>query len=66
LIINFSLSPDTAALTVSVAQLKILHKNNHFYKTSLGKLTIPENITGFMDKAVFNGFKILSIERENA
>jgi len=51
---------------VSVAQLKILHKNNHFYKTSLGKLTIPENITGFMDKAVFNGFKILSIERENA
>jgi PIN domain nuclease of toxin-antitoxin system len=34
-------------------------------KTSLGKLTIPENIAGVMDKALSKGFKILPIEREH-
>jgi len=34
-------------------------------KTSLGKLTIPENISGLMDKALSNGFKILPIKREH-
>ena len=34
-------------------------------KTSLGKLVIPEDITGVMDKALLNGFKILPIEREH-
>jgi len=34
-------------------------------KTSLGKLVIPENVTGLMDKAISKGFKILPIEREH-
>jgi PIN domain nuclease of toxin-antitoxin system len=34
-------------------------------KTSLGKLVIPENIAGVMDKALSKGFKILPIEREH-
>jgi PIN domain nuclease of toxin-antitoxin system len=34
-------------------------------KTSLGKLTIPENIAGLMDKTSANGFQILPIEREH-
>jgi len=34
-------------------------------KTSLGKLTIPENSSVLIDKAVFKGFKKLNIEREN-
>ena len=34
-------------------------------KTSLGKLTVPEGISGLMDKALFKGFKILPIEREH-
>ena len=34
-------------------------------KTSLGKLTVPENISGLMDKALSKGFKILPIEREH-
>jgi len=32
-------------------------------KTSLGKLVIPDNISGLMDKSLLNGFKILPIER---
>ena len=34
-------------------------------KTSLGKLTVPESISGLMDKALSKGFKILPIEREH-
>jgi len=34
-------------------------------KTSLGKLTVPENIASLMDKALANGFQILPIEREH-
>ena len=34
-------------------------------KTSLGKLSVPENISGLMDKALSNGFQILPIEREH-
>ena len=34
-------------------------------KTSLGKLVIPENVAGLMDKAIFKGFKILPIERSH-
>jgi PIN domain nuclease of toxin-antitoxin system len=34
-------------------------------KISLGKLIIPENISGLMDKTLSNGFKILPIEREH-
>jgi len=34
-------------------------------KASLGKLTVPENIAGLMDKALANGFQILPIEREH-
>ena len=34
-------------------------------KTSLGKLAVPEGISGLMDKALFKGFKILPIEREH-
>ena len=34
-------------------------------KAGLGKLVIPENIAGLMDKALFKGFKILPIEREH-
>ena len=34
-------------------------------KASLGKLVIPENIAGMIDKALVNGFKILPIEREH-
>jgi len=34
-------------------------------KTSLGKLTIYEDIAGVMDKALSKGFKILPIEREH-
>jgi len=34
-------------------------------KMSLRKLSIPENISGLMDKAVLKGFKILSIKREH-
>ena len=34
-------------------------------KARLGKLSIPENISGLMDKAVLKGFKILPIEREH-
>jgi PIN domain nuclease of toxin-antitoxin system len=34
-------------------------------KTSLRKLTIPENISGLMDKTLSNGFKILPIECEH-
>ena len=34
-------------------------------KTSLGKLTTVGNIADVMNKAVFKGFKILSIEREH-
>jgi PIN domain nuclease of toxin-antitoxin system len=34
-------------------------------KTSLKKLVILENIAGVMYKALFNGFKILSIERKH-
>jgi PIN domain nuclease of toxin-antitoxin system len=34
-------------------------------KTSLGKLVIPENIAGVIDKSLSKGFKILPIEREH-
>ena len=34
-------------------------------KTSTGKLVFYNNIADIMDKAVFNGFKILPIEREH-
>ena len=34
-------------------------------KTSLGKLAVPEGISGLMDKALLKGFKILPIEREH-
>jgi PIN domain nuclease of toxin-antitoxin system len=34
-------------------------------KASLGKLVIPENIAGLMDKALFKGFRILPIERNH-
>ena len=34
-------------------------------KTSLGKLVVPENIAGLMDKALSKGFKILPIERKH-
>ena len=34
-------------------------------KTSIRKLTIPENIAGLMDKTLANGFQILPIEREH-
>ena len=34
-------------------------------KTSLGKLAVPEGISGLIDKALSKGFKILPIEREH-
>ena len=34
-------------------------------KTSLGKLTVPEGISGLMDKVLSKGFTILPIEREH-
>ena len=34
-------------------------------KTSLGKLAVPEGISGLMDKALLKGFQILPIEREH-
>ena len=34
-------------------------------KTSLGKLTVYENVADAMDKAIFKGFKILPIERSH-
>ena len=34
-------------------------------KTSLGKLVVPENIAGLMDKALSKGFEILPIQREH-
>jgi len=34
-------------------------------KAGLGKLVVSENIAGIIDKALFNGFKILPIEREH-
>ena len=34
-------------------------------KTTLGKLTVPEGVSGLIDKALSKGFKILPIEREH-
>lgn len=54
------LMENDTGLTVSIASFWEIT-----IKASLGKLVIPGNIAGVMDKALSKGFEILPIEREH-